>query len=1125
MDDCFNLNKFNRIILNLYFMGCVLVRILLVFFWVFLWLSSPSYAEESHLIYTPQNTAMLQIRFFGVNDGPVTLYEGKPLRSSWDFNQQQKEKILNAARYWAEVITPVNGKLPAIINVGTFNENNAVGDSVRYFNGSTRLTKLQSVLEGFESGELVFGAHAELGIGMMGFDDLSYVPSQLIRTGKMDLTSVSIHELAHGLGISSMILDRFGEGELTPAFSVLQPFDSWTSHLRDDNGNAASPGQQILCHGCNNDDPQGFDVRKDRGYFSGEQVDQVLAGAMPGVPVRMLEDDGSVNNDYMSHIELKNSMMSHQAYSNYFTFMEAELALLQDMGYQIDRRNFFGFSVYGDGQTLVNNKGYFLRNPQGDGSLDGQYNTATLGLGLHVYGSNNIIYQQADLLTRGDGGAGVRIDGKNNTLLVNAGTRIYADGLNGRGVLFAYGSGHQLIQRGDIQALGTSGIGISFDFGHSSQGDDEDYRGSWIHTVAGEAVSLLPELQGALVDNVDISGRVAGKDAAVYIAPSALVSNINILQGAKLEGNIYSEYNQQDEHHQQRLTQFSFGRLIDPLGRATEQPDTYFNFAYSGNIQGINNLALNTIGGMTSLNGEHQIYSMSIEPGSTLSGNSSYQLHQNGRFVNNGLLSPGNSFGKISINGLYQQGSSGQLLLEMDGRGGHDSLVVNGHVELDGQLILAPQRDWYASNWQLNSQDLLAANSYSGEFSDIAILLNSPTLALQAAAQGDKRWQLSMLRKTDAYSQYAKNDNARQVGQALERLVTVAGADLTPLYRTLDFSAVDGRSISQALQRLSPAAYSAMVASSLSREQQIATLVSTLNVSTARQPPATEEWRSFAVPFGAGAWQQQSGNHVGYDAGSYGVVFGAEKQSPSYRDWVVGFHGALSGQSVTLRAPEMATGKTTAFGIGLQARYAADQQAGTYLFGNGRFGVEQGRMERSLAIEDYQAKSHATWNGLSGSMMVGGGYRFALNEELNVGPLVALNYTTLHRPGLTETGLDGSRLALASNNANSLRSSLGMNSYWERALASGAAVKANLQLTWDHELLDVDVSQGASFSNYQSTRFSSNNAVTGRNSVGVKTGVRYITDQQIELGADIASDLFRSDYRSVSGNLSATWRF
>ncbi|MBT0723615.1 autotransporter domain-containing protein [Rosenbergiella sp. S61] len=1087
--------------------------------------SNHSYAGESYLVYNPQNIAIFQVRFFNVGDGPFMPHWPRAYESTWDLGQHQKEKILDAVRYWAEVITPRPGQLPAIINVGTFDVNNAEGSSDSVNNGVISQTQLQGALNGIDTGELSFGSHAQFIMGKLDFDDVPYVPAQLPRTGKADLVSTAVHELAHGLGISNMVSLLQEGGTFTPTFDT-GPFGTWTRHLRDDHGNPARPGQAILCNGYNNPwDPQGFDVRRDKGYFTGRHVDEVLAGAMPGVPVKMLGDDGSVDVNYMSHIELKNSMMSHQNYRNYTTFMEAELALLQDMGYQIDRRNFFGFSLYGNGQTLINRNGYFLRNPQGEGYLAGQYNTATLGVGLHTYGSNNRIFQQADLLTQGTGGAGIRIDGQNNTLSIDPGTRVYADGLNGRGVMFAYGKQHNLIQRGDVQALGVNGVAISFDFGNNLLGNEDDYRGSWIRMVGGYNHALLPELQGALVDNADISGRVAGKGAAIYISQNALVGNINILHGARLEGDIYSGYAQRDAYGQQRLTQLTFGRKANMHGQATDGADSNFSFTYRGNIEGINNLALNALGGKTSLNGDFQIYSMTIAPGAILSGNGSYTLNEEGRFVNNGILAPGNSLGQINITGAYQQGDTGQLLLEVDGRGRHDTLQVGGHAQFNGQLTFAPQPDWYAANWRLDSQDLLKTDSYSGEFSAVNSLLRSPTLALQATPQGENGWQLSMLRAANAYSRYAQDDNARQVGQALDKIVTEANSDIQPLYRTLDFSATDGGSISNALPQLSAEAYSAMVASSLHREQQITRIIGGPNPVVTPKQLAEGEWRSFAIPFGGGFWQQRQGGSVGYDASSYGMVFGAEKQNDQDRNWIYGFHGAVSGQSVTVKSPQTANGKTTAFDLGIHARYGVERSEGMYLFGNGRFGIENSWLDRNIHVETYGASHHATWTGLSGSITAGGGYRWALNDNVNAGPVTSLNYTTLHRPGVKESGNDGSRLKLGSETFDALRSSIGVNGNWNLPLASGASIAVELQLTWDHELMDGNVVQQASFAHYRSTGFSSRNQVTGRDTLGVKAGMSSKINTDVELGIEIESQLFRSGYDSIAGNLSATWRF
>ncbi|MBX8828394.1 hypothetical protein, partial [Ochrobactrum sp. SFR4] len=82
-------------------------------------------------------------------------------------------------------------------------------------------------------------------------------------------------------------------------------------------------------------------------------------------------------------------------------------------------------SVYGDGLTIINNNPYFGRNADGTAYIDNTYNTATLGLGLHVYGSYNTITQNADLLSVGAGGGGIRIDGAANNLIVAPDVRVH----------------------------------------------------------------------------------------------------------------------------------------------------------------------------------------------------------------------------------------------------------------------------------------------------------------------------------------------------------------------------------------------------------------------------------------------------------------------------------------------------------------------------------------------------------------------------------------------------------------------------------------------------------------------------------------------------------------------------
>ena len=226
-------------------------------------------------------------------------------------------------------------------------------------------------------------------------------------------------------------------------------------------------------------------------YFTGKNVNDVLTTdgklakiAWPngssvegvyGLPLNGYEGD----DPELSHIELQNGLMSHQGYRNWCSFMEAELALMQDLGYDIDRSKYFGKSIYNSGAegspfTYINNNGFNSNQMH--------------GIGLHVYGSYVDVTQKADINAAGDYGIGIRVDGVGNK--VNIDSNISANGVGGNGLLVAYGKEHEItLNTGKtIEATGTGGVAARFDFGSNELSDEAEYRGSYF-SVSYEKVT------------------------------------------------------------------------------------------------------------------------------------------------------------------------------------------------------------------------------------------------------------------------------------------------------------------------------------------------------------------------------------------------------------------------------------------------------------------------------------------------------------------------------------------------------------------------------------------------------------------------------------------------------------
>ena len=503
--------------------------------------NAPAYAMEEEIV-SYGGYDIFRVQYFDLADREK-LEENKidQWNLDYSYNAAMKKSIRDAFEQWAEILyrNGKNMKQPGLFVVGADDEarNASAGPTAMVVdsNGIKTYISADNFLDVFQNGLecgdldlfnnecdinsiLAFG-HVSIGknIGANLANNGAYygwiyepLTQQQQSESAVSLQVVLYHEIAHALGIICGKKDEdeneAGNTNKKYVFSDLpEGSNNFDSHLVDQNGNYAAEGQEISSSdGAGIFFVENLDADKlsatstaGRVYFVGENVSEVLGGTgekvkkfqnVDGIPILGWEN----GRPDFSHINLARGLMSHHNYRSYTALMEAELAIMQDIGYDIDRRNFFGRSIYSDGNgasdnPFKNTQGYFARNAAGTAYEIGKANTATLGIGLHIYGSGNNILQtdegkgdgSADLLACGTGGAGIRIDGVCNTVAVDKGVTVSADGENGRGVLVAYGHDNRVVIDGTVTAAGAGGDGVRFDFGSNSMGGNEEYRGSY----------------------------------------------------------------------------------------------------------------------------------------------------------------------------------------------------------------------------------------------------------------------------------------------------------------------------------------------------------------------------------------------------------------------------------------------------------------------------------------------------------------------------------------------------------------------------------------------------------------------------------------------------------------------
>lgn len=1130
--------------------------------------------EETRIVPNGTGKPIFQLHFLSAGEAFGSANPGET--STRPLTPQEKDATEQAARLWAEILGPgANNTSPASIVVGTNAEENAAAES------KTNQAWQGGPWEGFSGlagaliGDQAMNPPGVIVIGSLPLYSPAYPSPVATGASGSDMVAVLYHEIAHGLGIFSSAGES---GEFSTSLST------WDKHLVDQYGTTVAPGMKIVLADPN--DPsqaQSGDFIVGEGvesgvYFRGSYVSEVLAGAMDGkLTINGLEEDESGQlKPELSHIELARGLMSHQDYRNYTTFMEAELAVLQDLGHAIDRRNVYGFSVYDDGQTIVNTNGFFARTAQGDAYLTGAANTASYGVGLHIYGSGNDITQAADLLAGGTAGTGVRVDGSGNTLRVAPGVRVQADGAYGTGLLVAYGKEHTVISAGDVQALGYGGVAARFDFGHNTVGDANEYRGSYVHTVEGadgplsgpDNAGFELNLDGALVDRFDVTGRLAGSAAAIFISENALVRNINIMRGASLSGAIVSKWDATNSSIQYTgpkedlAVNLNFGLLPDATGAAStnpaaQAPDPSFNLRYDGAIKGPDSIRLGVRGGFLSFNGEADVLDVAVAEGATLGGNAVYTLttlYDNngasifGNFINEGTLAPGNSIGTIQINGGYQQTATGRLAMEFDAAGNHDQLIVSGgDAILEGTLALSPMRDYYNQPLTLTLTDMvqvtntLDAGSLSTEQMTSSL---SPTLGMRLVQNGAgaaSSFSLTPFRASDAYSRYALGDAETETARAIDTWAGQARGDARALMAALDFSAADGSGLNGAFQQLGPGLYALSGEASLSALRGVSNMLlfghmpgsgerpsglaggaainsdgssdgSSASGSSARPGSNAGQRRFFASPLGG---YGRNGASSGKWTSAYGgALAGLETELPQSSGMLtLGGHAAFTHRKDRFSGSGTNSATSESFFIGGHGRYDFSALPGSYAFGLLRLGVEHVEAQRSVDFNGYSRTAEADWLSPNLSALFGGGHDFRLGE-ISLGPVAWLDYSLSWRPDIRERGGEAIDLRLQSQTSQSLRSSLG-GRFSAAIPTERLPLNAALTAVWNHEFLASYGTAKARFADMGGPSFARTAKVSVRDSASFALTLSGALSESLNLGLSGGVD--------AGGGNSAAW--
>lgn len=920
-------------------------------------------------------------------------------------------------------------------------------------------------------------------------------------------------------------------------------------------------------------------------YFSGTNVQSVLGAGtkiawpdevdvelVPGIPINCYE------GDYLelSHLELQNSLMSHQMYRNWCTLMEAELALLQDIGYVVEREKFFGQSIYASGATSLNISD--LAN--GSGAF---WNSNTdRAIGLHIYGSNNNVTLEngANITANGSYSMGVRVDGVGNNLAIASNINVGNEPTDkyNYGISVNYGKGHTVTinPNTSVVAQGKESVGAIFDFGSNELSDAVEYRGSYIRGAYSDGAGSFENnevelfgnvltnssgpLGGALVENFIVNGTLQG-EKAIYISPNALVKMINVMDGATVKGDIISEWNPEGvEYFYTRdyggENPYKGLKPNIPAGANLDNYRTNLNLAgnrtFTDNIIGPYGLIMNVnSGNLTTANASAEdssyinVHSVNVGDGAT--------------YTVKNILMANNGYGAINVMGNGSlalaedttNNSVGTILIAFNNEDG-DGHITSGIINNDGavnfqngELALKPDGVYFEENTKVkilkkandNDNGITDGEKFSGiwfvdmngEKAQVAESDNdsykiTKTLTMTAEQGSGSESNFVSIITERSFKDVELGKDEAAISQAIENvdgninnLANERREDWKDMLSTIDFMKTD-REINNALGQLLPTTYGYGAMATMDLHRMLSDFAVGGSLAPATNVKEKGKWHNIVIPYASETDHIKNGS--GYKNNHTGMIGAMER---TLDDVTVGWHAALNHQSTT--GAESGRLKGEGIYLGAQVKYAPESWNGWSAFGIARLGVEDLEMQRKFNFNGYTGKVDSDFTAFSGNVRVGGAYEKEA-KAITFGPFAAIDYAFAHHPSIDEDGTSAGKLSLDSGTYDSLRTQVGYRMQTvPKLLEDRIYWQANAAIAWNHELLDNAGRISASFRDFGGNSFGCDVDNYGRDSLSLMAGMTFKNPTKLDVTFNLGTDIYRHGGNTLYAKCALEWKF